>query len=134
MPVIHFEVIFVHYVRYQLMYFLSSILFIYLFIYFSLFRAEPIAYGSSWLRNTQDLGCICDLCRSLQQCQILNLLSEDRIKPTSSRISVRFLTCWATVGTHFLFSERTSFSIELAWHLCWKSVTHLCGSIFYQFD
>ena len=58
------------------------------------FTATPEAYGRSWARGrigaaaeayttvtaTPDPICICNLCHSLQQCQILNPL----IKPTSS--------------------------------------------------
>ena len=59
-----------------------------------LFRATPTAYGSSWTSGqiraatgayattmmTPDLICTHNLCYSLQQCPILNLLSEARDK------------------------------------------------------
>ena len=53
-----------------------------------------------------DLSHVCDLCRGSWQCWILHSLSEPRIKPTSSRILVRFLTCWATVGTPIYYKVK----------------------------
>ena len=63
----------------------------YVFIYLY-FRDIPVAYGSSrpgvelelyllayvTLTATPDLRCICDLCRILRQCQILNTLNKAR--------------------------------------------------------
>ena len=76
--------------------------------------AAQVAYGSSWARvqirgaavvcitaiATPDLSHICDLHSNLWQHWILNPLSEARdgtciLKDTH----VRFLTCWATMGT-----------------------------------
>ena len=61
-----------------------------IFLFF-IFRASLAAYGSSQARSrigaaaayttataTLDLSCICDLCCSLWQCWILNMLSEAR--------------------------------------------------------
>ena len=62
------------------------------FFFLSLFRAAPIAYGGSQAsgqiravatshshsRRTPDLSGPCNLCCSLEQCQILNPLSEAR--------------------------------------------------------
>ena len=45
----------------------------------------------------------CDLHCSLQQCQILNPLSKAGMEAPSSWIVVRFLTCWATMGTLFIY-------------------------------
>ena len=42
---------------------------------------------------------ICDLCYSLWQHQILNLLSKARGRTCILMDTFRFLTCWATVGT-----------------------------------
>ena len=81
--------------------------------FFSLFRATPGAYGSSQARGqigaaaevyttetaTLYPNYICDLHSSLWQHQILNPLRPG-IKPISSWILVRFLTCWATIGNH----------------------------------
>ena len=64
----------------------------YLFIFKFLFRATPVAYGSSQARGgiratagayatgiaMPDPSCICDLHRSLKQHQILNPLKESR--------------------------------------------------------
>ena len=68
------------------------IILFYFYFIFILFRAIPAAYGSSLARGpraaaaagqatataTPDLSCICDLCHSLQQGQILNPLLEAR--------------------------------------------------------
>ena len=78
--------------------------FMYLFIF--LFMAAHAAYGlevESELQlpayttatATQDASHVCDLDGSLQQHWVLNLTSE----AASSWIPVRFLTCWATMGT-----------------------------------
>ena len=62
------------------------------FSFFYLFRATPAAYGSSQARgrigaaaaglhhshSNNGSSCLCDLCYSSQQCQILNPLSEAR--------------------------------------------------------
>lgn len=45
-----------------------------------------------------DPSCLCDLHCSLQQCQILNLLSEASLNSHPHRHYVRFLTSWATRG------------------------------------
>ena len=45
-----------------------------------------------------DPSCICDLCHSLWQCQILNLLSEG-LNPHPNGDYIGSLTCWATMGT-----------------------------------
>ena len=47
---------------------------------------------------TRDLGCICDLHQSSQQCWILNPLSEARDQ-TCVLTLVRFTNSWATTGT-----------------------------------
>jgi len=72
---------------------LSSLRFgyIYSFLFsFFLFRTAPVAYGSfqtrDWIKAaaeataiaTPNPSCICDLCCSLQQCQVLNPLSKAR--------------------------------------------------------
>ena len=60
--------------------------------FFLIFRAIPVGYGSSWARGQvrvsvevyatakaiPDPSGICDLCCSLQQYQILNLMSKAR--------------------------------------------------------
>ena len=60
------------------------------FFFFFLFTTTPAAYGSfptsrqigaaaeAYATALPDPSHICDLCRSLQQCQILNPLSEAR--------------------------------------------------------
>ena len=77
-------------------------------------ESEPQLPAYTIVTATWDPSCICDLCSSLWQCQILNPLSEIR-DWTSSWILVKFLTCWATVGTlaHFLDSVICVFTIEL---------------------
>ena len=75
------------------------------FLYFFLFLATPVAYGGSWAKNqiravayitamaTPDPICICDLCCSLWQLQILNPLSDARDQNhIPHRDNVRFLT------------------------------------------
>ena len=47
---------------------------------------------------TQDRRSVCDLCHSSQQRQFPDPLRSG-IEPMSSRILVRFVTCWATRGT-----------------------------------
>ena len=63
---------------------LCCMLFLVLSFFFFFFRATPAAYGSSWVKcqigavagayatatAMPDPSCICDLCCSLQQCQI----------------------------------------------------------------
>ena len=76
--------------------------------FFFLFWAEHMAYRSSqamgWIRAAAPSlhhSHVCDLHCSLQQCWILNPLSEARVQ-TSSWIPVGFLTCWTTTETPVL--------------------------------
>ena len=81
--------------------------------FFFIFMAGLVACGSSWARSpigagavvcttvnmaTLDLSCICDLCHSLWQHRILNLLGEAR----DQTCILRFLTCWAPAGMPIL--------------------------------
>ena len=76
------------------------------FFFFSfIFRATPVAYGSSWAKwwiraavetyatatAMPDLSCICGLCHSFWQCWILNPLSEARDQTWPSRTLCRVL-------------------------------------------
>ena len=80
--------------------------------FFFLFKAVPVAYGSSPTGGriraaaedydsamaTRDLSHIFDPCCSLQKHWILNLLRQEwNLHP--HRYYVGFLTCWATMGT-----------------------------------
>ena len=70
----------------------TFLIFILFCIVFFLFMATPVAYGSSQARDqisavagayatataTPGSSCTCDVCCSLQQCWVLNLLSGDR--------------------------------------------------------
>ena len=72
-------------------------------ILFLLFRATPVAYGSSQARGqigavatataTQDLSHDCDLNHSSWQCWILNPLNEAMDRTMSSWIIVGFIIC-----------------------------------------
>ena len=53
-------------------------------------RLQLLAYTTA--TAMQDLSCVCDLHHSSWQHQILNPLSKVRIKPTSSRIPVGFIS------------------------------------------
>ena len=84
-------------------------------VFFFLFTAKSMAYGSSWAgvkselqlqayttaTATLDPSHICNLCCSSQQCQILNPLSEAKIESKSSQRQrpVESLTHWSTRGT-----------------------------------
>ena len=57
------------------------------------------AAGLPTATATPNLSCIYDLHRSLQQCWILNPLSEARDQTWILMIPVGFLTYWATTGT-----------------------------------
>ena len=81
---------------------------------FLLFRATPVAYGSSQDRGQigayvtatamQDLSLICDLYHSLQQCQILNPPSRTRYGTWIFTDTSWVHFCWATIGTPPPFS------------------------------
>ena len=61
---------------------------------------------------TLDLNYICNLCCSLWQCLILNLLSEARDQTLIlNRGKVESLTCWTTTGTPILRA--------LKWYSLW---------------
>ena len=61
------------------------------------FELQLLAYTTA--TATWDLSCVCDLHHSSWQGWILSPLSEARIEPMSSWVLVRFVNCWATMGT-----------------------------------
>ena len=83
-------------------------------IFIFLFRATPVAYGSSqargWIRATAASlhrshsnarsNNICDLWCCWRQCQLLNPPEQGQgLNPSPHKCYVRFLTCWTTTGT-----------------------------------
>ena len=79
-----------------------------------LFMATPVLYGSSQSKGlmgvspaglchrhrTLDPRCICDVCHSLWQCQVLNPLSKARDQNCILMETMSgSLTCWTTTGT-----------------------------------
>ena len=66
--------------------------------FFSLFQAEPAAYGISQARG-QIGGAAAGLCHSHSNASSLTHWVKPGIESTSSRILVRLITCWATVGS-----------------------------------
>ena len=96
---------------------------VYLFIYFCLFRAAPVACGSSQARGLigttaaatamPDPSPICDLHHSSWQHQILNPLSEARDRTSVLMDSSQICFCCAMVGipiSAHLFDCRTLIS------------------------
>ena len=100
---------------------LKSNNFIFLFLFFFLFRAIPMAYGSSQARGQienastslhrptamQDTSCVCNPHHSSWQCQILDPLSEAR-----DQKHVLMNTSWvcffcATTGTPRILKRET---------------------------
>ena len=99
---------------------------------FCLFRAMPVAYGSSWARgwirataaslhhshsNARSKLHLQPRC-SLRPCRSFNPLSEAGIEPASSWILVRFLTYWATTETPWASSWKGNRDkkINQAWY------------------
>ena len=88
---------------------------IYLFIYllFFLFRAIPVAYGSSQARDQtgaaaaglchSHLSCICSIHHSLWQCQILNPLSKARDRTHILMATSQVLNLLNHNGNFFVF-------------------------------
>ena len=88
-----------------------------IFFSFCLFRAEPLAYGSSQARGAGNQTCSCQPITQPQRHQIwatsatyitaygnarsLSHWSGPGIQPTFSGILVRFINCWTTMGTQF---------------------------------
>ena len=85
-----------------------------LLLLFVCFRAAPVVYGSSWARGwikataeayatataMPNQSCLCNLWCSLRRCQMLNPPSRGQgSNPQPQGYCVRFLTCWATMGT-----------------------------------
>ena len=62
-------------------------------------RSELQLPAHTTAKATPDLSRICDLCHSLWQRRILNLLSKTRDQTASSWKLAGFLTHWATIGT-----------------------------------
>ena len=54
--------------------------------------------ASTRATSTSDLSCICKLCSSLWQCQILSPTNQIRLNLHPHR-DVRSLACWTTTGT-----------------------------------
>ena len=99
---------------------------------FSLFRAPPVAKGSSWGRSRirvvaaayttatamPDPSLILNLCSSLWQCHILNPLSKATdLTPHPQWHYVTFLTHWAkwelVLFTHFKRQSKNIHSLKL---------------------
>ena len=84
-------------------------------IFFFLFKATPVAYevprlevklelqllGCTTATAIPDPSCICNLHHSLQQCQILNPLSEARDQIHNLTDTTGFLTCWVMTATPY---------------------------------
>ena len=97
-----------------------------LFIYFC--RAAPVAYGSSQARGQiravaagyttatamPDLSCICDLCCSSRQSQILNPLKGARDQTRILVDAHHVHDHWATMGTPVFFLKKimVSFAVQ----------------------
>ena len=62
-------------------------------------ESELLLLAYTTVTAMQDPGCTCDPHHSSQQSQILNPQSKARAEPTTSRILVRFVNDWATMGT-----------------------------------
>ena len=96
------------------------------FFFFFLFRAAPVAYGSSWARGQIRAAAaslchshgnprfICDLHHSSWQHQILSPLSGARGQTHILWILVGFLSCWATTGTTLFAFEKSLFQLPLS--------------------
>ena len=125
---------------------MRSLKFIFIILFFILlfllfFRAVPVAYGSSqargWIRAaaaayttataTQDLTYVCSLYHSLEQHQILSLLSKARNWTHILMDTSWVCYCWTATGTP-------------VWALFkWKKLVHsnvvyICFSIFLVFQ
>ena len=119
-------------VEHLFMYLLVNFISLY-FTFFFLFRAASAAYGISKAKaSNQSCSClpvyatatampnlshICDLHCSLWQHGSLTQWVRLGIKPTSSWILIRFLTCWATMGTLVFIFLMALFAAWLLDHL-----------------
>ena len=111
--------------------FIYIYLFLFLFI-FLLFRAVPVTYGSSQARG-QIRAAAASLHHSHSNARSLTYWSRAGIKPISSWILVRFVTCQATAGTPYFILwkfqlENCPFE-ELPWWCSGLRIRHChcCG-------
>ena len=100
----------------------TSSWFIYFYYFTYFFRAAPVAYGGSQVRGRigaavsglyhshSNARCV-TYTRSCSNTESLTHWARPRIKPASSWILVRFLTCWATTGN----SLRVHFKVIHIW-------------------
>ena len=90
---------------------------------------KPPAYATAIATATPDLSCICDLCYSLQQHQIVIPLSKARDQTLILMDTSWAPYCWATVGTIdvLIFDHSGGFMVISICHMvifiCQRSLT-----------